>query len=40
MKEIAKLYVYDMGPDWYQGAWGMIMKQLDLKIALKKGKKS
>jgi hypothetical protein len=31
MREVRKLFVYDMGPNWYQGAFGMIVRQLELK---------
>jgi hypothetical protein len=36
MKEVKRLFVYDMGPDWNEGAWGMILKQLEMKLALQK----
>lgn len=32
MDKVRKRFVYDMGRDWYQGAWGIMVKQLELKL--------
>lgn len=32
MKQVRKMFVYTMAEDWIDGAFGMIMKQLEQKV--------